>query len=77
MGVLSWLIEDGAANGVDVSGLPVALAIRYSDDEPGSPWTWALYLDVRASEEQRVALHETASASGSAVAMRATSPSPA
>jgi hypothetical protein len=56
MGVLSWLIEDGAADGVDLSGLPVALAIRYSDDEPGSPWTWALYLDARGSEEQRAAL---------------------
>jgi len=56
MGVLSWLIEDGGADGVDVAGLPVALAIRYSDDEPRSPWTWALYLDSRAREEQRVAL---------------------
>jgi hypothetical protein len=56
LGVLSWLIEDGAATGIDLSGLPVALAIRYSDDEPGSPWTWVLYLDERASEEQRDAL---------------------
>ena len=56
MGVLSWLVEDGVANGVDLSGLPVAMAIRYSDDEPGSPWTWVLYLDVRAAEEQRAAL---------------------
>jgi hypothetical protein len=54
--VLSWLIEDGAADGTDVSGLPVALACRYSDDEPGSPWTWTLYLDARASGEQRAAL---------------------
>ena len=56
MGALSWIIEDGDADGVDLSGLPVALACRYSDDEPGSPWTWALYLDVRASDEQRDAL---------------------
>ena len=56
MGVLSWVIEDGAADGVDLSGLPVALALRYSDDEPGSPWTWVLYLDARAAEEQRAAL---------------------
>jgi hypothetical protein len=55
-GVLSWLIEEGAADGTDLSGLPVALALRYSDDEPGSPWTWVLYLDVRAAEEQRAAL---------------------
>jgi hypothetical protein len=56
MGVLSWLIEDGAADGVDLSGLPVALALRYSDDEAGSPWTWVLYLDERATHEQRAAL---------------------
>jgi hypothetical protein len=56
MGVLSWLIEEGAAGDTDLSGLPVALALRYSDDEPGSPWTWVLYLDVRATDEQRDAL---------------------
>jgi hypothetical protein len=56
LGVLSWLIEDGAVDEVGLGGLPVALAIRYSDDEPGSPWTWILYLDERASEEQRAAL---------------------
>ena len=56
MGVLSWLIEEGAADGIDLSGLPVALASRYSDDEPGSPWTWILYLDARATDEQRAAL---------------------
>jgi hypothetical protein len=55
-GVLSWLIEDGAADGTDLSGLPVALAIRYSDDEPGSPWTWILYLDAGATDDQREAL---------------------
>src|SRR3954471_14992415 len=52
-GVLSWLIEDGRTDDVALAGLPVALACRYSDDEPGSPWTWALYLDERASSEQR------------------------
>jgi hypothetical protein len=55
-GVLSWLIEDGSAAGADLAGLAVVLAIRYSDDEPGSPWTWFLYLDERASEEQEEAL---------------------
>jgi hypothetical protein len=53
LGVLSWLIEEGSVDGTDVSGLPVALALRYSDDEPGSPWTWVLYLDARATDEQR------------------------
>jgi hypothetical protein len=55
-GVLSWLIEEGAAADTDLAGLAVVLAIRYSDDEPGSPWTWVLYLDERASEEQEEAL---------------------
>jgi len=56
MGVLSWLIEEGAVGDVALSGLPVAIACRYSDDEPGSPWTWALYLDARASDDQLNAL---------------------
>ena len=56
MGVLSWVIEDGVVDGVDVAGFPVALALHYSDDEAGSPWTWVLYLDARASDEQRAAL---------------------
>jgi hypothetical protein len=55
-GVLSWLIEDGEADGTDLSGLPVALASHYSDDEQGSPWTWILYLDARASSDCRDAL---------------------
>ena len=56
MGVLSWMINEGNVDGTDVSGLPVALVCRYSDDEPGSPWTWILYLDASASDEQRAAL---------------------
>jgi hypothetical protein len=56
MGVLSWVIEEGAVDDVDLSGLPVAMAVSYSDDEPGSPWTWVLYLDTRATGEQQAAL---------------------
>jgi hypothetical protein len=56
MGVLSWLIDEGAVDDVDLAGLPVALAVTYDDDEPGSPWTWILYLDERATGEQRDAL---------------------
>ncbi|HZP72872.1 MAG TPA: DUF1326 domain-containing protein [Gaiellaceae bacterium] len=58
LGVLSWLIEAGTARGVDLTGQPVAMAIRYSDDEEGSPWTWILYLDRRASHEQRAVLED-------------------
>ena len=56
LGVLSWLVEEGFVDDVDLSGQSVAMAIRYSDDEEQSPWTWILYLDVRASEDQRTAL---------------------
>lgn len=58
MGVLSWRIDDGAVDDTDLSGLPVVLALRYSDDEPGSPWTCILYLDAGASDGQRVALED-------------------
>src|SRR5438093_5674998 len=57
LGVLSWIIEQGSANGTDLSRLPVALAARYSDDEKGSPWTWILYVDRAATDEQREALY--------------------
>ena len=56
MGLLSWLIQEGEAEGTDLSGLPVALASYYSDDEPGSPWSWTLYLAASASDEQRAVL---------------------
>lgn len=58
LGVLSWLIADGGADGVDLSGLPVALACRYDDDEAGSPWTWTLYVDARGSADQHAALED-------------------
>jgi hypothetical protein len=56
--VLSWLIEDGEAGGVGLDGLGVVLALRYSDDEAGSPWSVFLYIDDRAELEQRTALEE-------------------
>ena len=58
LGALSWQIVDGNADGADLSGLAVALASRYSDDEEGSPWTWILYLDERGTPQQHTALEE-------------------
>ena len=55
-GVLTWLVDEGVVEGVEVSGQSVALALRYSDDEEGSPWTWILYLDSGATDDQRTAL---------------------
>jgi hypothetical protein len=36
----------------------VAIASRYSDDEPGSPWSIVLYLDERGDQAQRAALEQ-------------------
>lgn len=58
MGALSWKIGLGHANGVELADLGVVLASRYSDDEPGSPWTYFLYVDERGDEAQRQALAE-------------------
>jgi hypothetical protein len=55
-GALSWAIEEGHAGGVDLAGLAAVLVCRYSDDEPGSPWTFFLYVDQRGDDPQREAL---------------------
>jgi hypothetical protein len=56
LGVLTWSIEDGVAEGVSLSGCKVALAARYHDDEAGSPWSFVLYLDEQADDRQQEAL---------------------
>jgi hypothetical protein len=57
-GVLAWLIEEGNVGDVDVGGLASVLAIRYDDDEPGSPWTIVLHVDETGTEAQRDALEQ-------------------
>jgi hypothetical protein len=52
-GLLGWRIHDGAADGLDLSRLGVALALRYDDDEPGSPWSFVLYVDERGDAAQQ------------------------
>jgi hypothetical protein len=56
LGVLSWVIQDGHSVDIQLDGLAVALAIRYHDDEPGSPWTYVVYIDRRADDAQAEAL---------------------
>jgi hypothetical protein len=56
LGVLSWVIEEGHANDVSLDSLKVAFATRYHDDEPGSPWSFVMYVDARADLAQRDAL---------------------
>ena len=57
-GALNWQIVEGQAGETDLSGLGVALACRYNDDEEGSPWTFVLYVDERGDADQRRALEE-------------------
>ena len=57
-GALSWVVEDGRAGEIDLSGLGAVLACRYSDDEPDSPWDFFLYVDERGNDAQREALVE-------------------
>jgi hypothetical protein len=54
--VLSWWVETGTADGVDLADRAVVLVGRYGDDEPGSPWTVSLFVDERCSDDQHTAL---------------------
>ena len=58
VGVLSWFVESGEADGEDLSDLAVAMAYHYDDDEEESPWTLRLHVDDRASAEAERALAE-------------------
>ena len=55
-GALSWIVEAGHADGVELAGMRAVLVTRYHDDEPGSPWTYALFVDARGTEAQRSAM---------------------
>lgn len=66
MGALSWRIRFGYAGEVELAHLGVVLASRYSDDEPGSPWSYVLYVDARGDEAQRQALGEIFRGAGAA-----------
>ena len=53
MGALSWDVRDGGSDDVSLEGLRTVLALRYDDDEPGSPWDFVLYVGDRADPQQR------------------------
>jgi len=55
-GALSWRIDEGHLEDVDLSGFNVVLVCRYDDDEPGSPWDIVLHVDAQGDAEQRSAL---------------------
>jgi hypothetical protein len=56
-GALSWLVTDGAYGDERLDGLAAVLLLHhYYDAEDGSPWTFSLFLDGRATESQHEAL---------------------
>jgi hypothetical protein len=57
-GALSWRVEAGVADGVDLTGLGAVLAVHYSDDEDGSPWDYALFVDERGTDAKRELLRK-------------------
>jgi hypothetical protein len=56
LGALSWIVETGGAGDVDLAGMKAVLVSRYHDDEAGSPWTFALFVDAKGDERQRAAM---------------------
>ncbi len=54
--LVGWHIEDGDAEGIDLDGLNVALAVRSPGHMAKVEWTVALYLDERADDKQSDAL---------------------
>jgi hypothetical protein len=56
LGALSWIVEEGRAGDVELGGMRTVLVSRYHDDEPGSPWTFVLFVDERGDERQRRAI---------------------
>jgi hypothetical protein len=49
--ILSWQIDRGEAEGVDLSGRQVVMAGFYHDAEPGEPWTIKLFIDDAAEPD--------------------------
>jgi hypothetical protein len=69
LGVLSWEIVEGTRGDVGLGGLRVVIVSRYHDDEPRSPWTFALFVDRRADADQAQMLVDifTGAAGGAAL----------
>jgi hypothetical protein len=53
---LSWWIKRGHSGGLDLADRKVVMVGSYDDDEPGSPWTVALFVDDGADVAQQTAL---------------------
>jgi hypothetical protein len=54
--VLGWHVDRGVIEGVDVSGLTLALSILIPGDVLSGNWKAVVYVDDEAGEEQQAAL---------------------
>ena len=58
-GALSWRVDDGYADDLDLSGVSVVMTLRYFDNiKPTTRWEVVLYIDEHANTEQSAALAE-------------------
>lgn len=56
---VSWTVDEGQADGVDLAGGKVVIAGYFTDDGPSmTPWTVLLYVDDRCTDEQAKALEK-------------------
>jgi len=44
-GALTWRVDEGEADGVELSGSGAVMTYSYDDDVAGSPWTLVLHVD--------------------------------
>ena len=44
-GALSWRVDVGSVDAVDLAGTGAVMTYTYDDDTPGSPWTLVLHVD--------------------------------
>ena len=44
-GALSWRVDEGSVDAVDLTGTGAVMTYTYDDDVPGSPWTLVLHVD--------------------------------
>ena len=44
-GALSWRVDEGSVDAVDLAGTGAVMTYTYDDDIPGSPWTLVLHVD--------------------------------
>ena len=56
-GALSWHIQHGHADGIDLSDLRAVMSLRYFDRvQPSTPWEVVLYVDRDGDDAQRAAI---------------------